>query len=304
MSQEGTGTTVMHRTAGAPISWGVCEVPGWGIQLPVERVLREMSEVGLRATELGSVGYLPTDPDELLEMLSTFGLTLTGGFNALPLADISAAETALDLVRSSARLLAAAGATDYVTCVVSDPDDWQRIRLADEQWLHMYDMFDRIDDIVEPMGLTQVLHPHVGSLIENADEVQRVLDNSDVGWVLDTGHLLIGGYDPVTFAEKYGDRVHLVHLKDIESAIAALLNAEELSLMEAVQAGLFVPLGEGAASIETVVRTMESQGFDRWYVIEQDAAITTGEPPEGDGPIRDVLESVTFIRNLDDELSG
>ena len=297
-------TTVLERTAGAPISWGVCEVPGWGIQLPVERVLREMAAVGLTATELGSVGYLPTEADALRATLGAHGLVLTGGFNALALHDAARVDETLEQVRSSARLLADAGATDYVSCAVSDPDDWQRIELSDVDWKHVCEMLDRVDEIVEPLGLTQVLHPHVDSLVETADEVQRVLDNSDVDWVLDTGHLLIGGYDPVAFATRYADRVRLVHLKDLRSDIAVRLNADELTLMEAVQEGLFVPLGEGDAAIDAVVRTMESAGYDRWYVIEQDAAITAGEPPEGEGPIRDVQASVAFIRNLDAELGA
>ena len=40
------------KIAGAPISWGVCEVPGWGYQLSSDRVLTEMREAGLTATEL------------------------------------------------------------------------------------------------------------------------------------------------------------------------------------------------------------------------------------------------------------
>lgn len=41
------------KIAGAPISWGVCEVPGWGYQMSPERVLTEMKEIGLTATEFG-----------------------------------------------------------------------------------------------------------------------------------------------------------------------------------------------------------------------------------------------------------
>lgn len=292
-------TTVLERTAAAPISWGVCEVPGWGIQLPVERVLREMSEVGLRATELGSIGYLPTDPAELSRTLNSFGLALTGGFNPLALADPAQTDETLDRVHESARLLADAGATDYVTCVVSDPDDWTRPELTDSHWSNILSMLDIVGDLVGAYGLTQVLHPHVDSLIETAAEVQRVLDNSDVHWVLDTGHLQIGGYDPVAFAEKYAERVALVHLKDLRLDLAAELNAGALTLMQAVQAGLFVPLGQGDASIAAVVHTMEAESYRGWYVIEQDVAITTGEPPEGEGPIRDVQRSVAFIRSLE-----
>ena len=75
------------RTAAAPISWGVCEVPGWGLQLPVHRVLSEMRQLGFVATELGATGYLPRDATELHDMLARHGMALIAGFNALPLAD-------------------------------------------------------------------------------------------------------------------------------------------------------------------------------------------------------------------------
>ncbi len=48
-------TTAAMRLAGAPISWGVCEVPGWGYQLAADRVLSEMHDAGLTAAELGRV---------------------------------------------------------------------------------------------------------------------------------------------------------------------------------------------------------------------------------------------------------
>ena len=59
-----------HKIAGAPISWGVCEVPGWGYQLGADRVLKEMREVGLLATELGPEGFLPSEPAAMASVLS------------------------------------------------------------------------------------------------------------------------------------------------------------------------------------------------------------------------------------------
>ena len=66
------------KIAGAPISWGVCEVPGWGYQLDPDRVLAEMRDVGLSATELGPEGFLPSDPDELIALLDSYGLSCVG----------------------------------------------------------------------------------------------------------------------------------------------------------------------------------------------------------------------------------
>ena len=67
------------KIAGAPISWGVCEVPGWGYQLDPDRVLAEMRDAGLTATELGPDGFLPTDTDELTALLDAYGLSCVGG---------------------------------------------------------------------------------------------------------------------------------------------------------------------------------------------------------------------------------
>ncbi|MCP6769885.1 hypothetical protein NL529_34065, partial [Klebsiella pneumoniae] len=58
-----TTAPVARRIAGAPISWGVCEVPGWGHQLTPDPVLAQMREVGLAATEFGPEGFLPDAPE-------------------------------------------------------------------------------------------------------------------------------------------------------------------------------------------------------------------------------------------------
>ena len=62
MGEEGRQhvSDLLERVAGAPITWGVDGSPGWGYLMDRERVLREMVESGLSATELGPDGYLPT----------------------------------------------------------------------------------------------------------------------------------------------------------------------------------------------------------------------------------------------------
>src|SRR3954466_5549492 len=68
------------RLAAGPISWGVCEVPGWGLQLSPDRVFSEMAGLGITATELGPLGWLPTDVREARAVLDRYGLRLVGGF--------------------------------------------------------------------------------------------------------------------------------------------------------------------------------------------------------------------------------
>src|SRR5919198_1123845 len=184
------------RLAGAPISWGVCEVPGWGRMLPPARVLSRLAE---------------------------------------------------------------------------------------------------LDALVAERGLTLALHPHAGSLLETADDVELALEATGVGWCLDTGHLLIGGVDPARFVEEHAGRIVHVHLKDVDAELAARVRAGELSLLEATRAGLFRPLGLGDAGIGRVVDLLDRAGYERWLVLEQDTAITGEEPPVGDGPMLDVARSIEFL---------
>jgi inosose dehydratase len=72
-------STAPNKIAGPPISWGVCEVPGWGYQLPPDRVLTEMREIGLAATELGPEGFLPTEPKRWPTCCPDTGCTRSAG---------------------------------------------------------------------------------------------------------------------------------------------------------------------------------------------------------------------------------
>jgi inosose dehydratase len=276
------------RLAGAPISWGVCEVPGWGRQLPPDRVFAEMASLGLRATELGPVGYLPLDAERIRERLGSHGLRLVGGFVPLVLH-----EQALDIAPAErmAAVLAGAGADVFVLALVQD-EHWSAPTHQDEAaWQRLTRNLAAIDELVAAHGLTLALHPHVGTLVETAADVHRMLETSDVGWCLDTGHLLIGGFDPVELARRA--RVVHVHLKDVDAAVAARLRAGEIGLVGATQAGLFTPLGEGDARIDEVLGELED--YQGWLVLEQDTAITGQEPPVGDGPLLDVRRSVEYL---------
>lgn len=284
----------MRRLAGAPISWGVCEVPGWGRQLPPDRVLAEMSFLGLRATELGADGWLPPDPMQLRELLGRHELELVGGFVPLVLHGPDPRPALTDAARM-ARRFAAAGADVFVAAVIADAAWSPRFELNDAQWRRLTDNLARVEELVVGHGLRFAVHPHVGTLIESETDVDRLLESSDAGVCFDSGHLFIGGLDPASFVRKHARRIAHVHLKDVDAAVAERLGAGELTLMQSVQAGLFRPLGQGDAEIGEVVHALEAEGYEGRLVLEQDTAVTEEEPPVGSGPIVDVQSSIDFI---------
>ncbi|MEO5609947.1 MAG: TIM barrel protein [Ornithinibacter sp.] len=288
----------VDRIASAPISWGICEVPGWGKMLPTERVLTEMTDLGISATEYGAPGFLPTEPAEIRDVLGGHGMSLIGGFTPLVLHDPARRQGELARVREVAELFSRSGASTFVSCPVMD-DDWSVPRPLDrEEHGHLVRMLAEVDTICADHGLLQVLHPHLQTVVETSSDVDRVLQDCDVRWCLDTGHLAIGGTDPVAFAREAADRVGHVHLKDVRMDLVPRMLDRSASIMEGVQAGLFPPLGQGDLALADVVLTLERAGYQGWYVIEQDTAITGGMPSLGEGPVTGVETSMRYLHDV------
>lgn len=284
------------RIAGAPISWGVCEVPGWGRQLAPERVLAEMAELGLRATEFGPDGFLPADGVARRDRLAGYGLTAVGGF--LPVVLHEPGHDPAPGVLAETAAFAAAGAGTLVLAAATGRDGYEnRPELDAAGWRTLLANLDRLDRLAADAGLVATLHPHVGTLVETPEQVHRVLDGSSVGLCLDTGHLLVGGGDPATLATGAAGRVRHVHLKDVDVGYAERVRGGALSYRDAVAQGLYRPLGRGDAGIAEVVAALDAVGYAGWYVLEQDTVLTE-EPPPGAGPVRQVRESLDFLGSL------
>jgi inosose dehydratase len=284
-----------QRIAGAPISWGVCEVPGWGYQLPAEQVLREMSEVGLFATELGPDDFLPADPGELAATLANHHLHAVGGFTPFvlhrpdvdPMLELDRLLPAFKAAKAGVMVLSAdSGGTGYD----SRPD------LDEEGWGRLLRNLDRVAARAADHGIRAVLHPHVGTMVETGPEVQRVLEGAAISLCLDTGHLLIGGTDPAVLAGQVPDRIAHTHFKDVDLAYARKVQAGRVSYTEAVREGMYRPLGTGDVDVAAIVEHLRGNGYDGWYTLEQDTILTG--PPAGDGPVADVRTSVDYLRSL------
>jgi inosose dehydratase len=284
------------RIAAAPISWGVCEVPDWGVELPPERVLAEMHELGLRATELGPGGYLGASPAAVATILSSHGLTAVGGFVPVVLHERAALSTTLESVRKAAELFRACGARFLVSAPVTDMAWAPRVPLDPAAWRRLAEGLEGLDELAAAEGLEHVLHPHVGSLVETREDVDRVLEVSGVAFCLDTGHFALGGIDPLAFVRTSFERVRHVHLKDVADDVARRLRNGELTFVQAVREGLFTPLGAGDAPVAETVSALERAGYTGWYVLEQDTALTSADTPPGGGPAGDVRRSIQYLR--------
>jgi inosose dehydratase len=288
-------TTPADKIAGAPISWGVCEVPGWGYQLAPDRVLAEMQQVGLAATEFGPDGFLPADPARMAEFLAAYHLTAVGGFTPVvlhepghdPAPEIERLLDGYDAAHAGVLVLSAATGRDgYDT----RPD------LDEAGWNTLLGNLDRLTTLAAARGVRAVLHPHVGTMVERGDEVRRVLEGSAISLCLDTGHLLIGGTDPAELTRQAPERVAHTHFKDVNDQVAAQVRSGRLTYTEGVRRGMYRPLGRGDVDFAAIVSHLRGRDYDGWYVLEQDTILT--EAPRGEGPVADVRQSAGYLRTL------
>ncbi len=285
------------RVASAPVSFGVDEIMLDDAWMPApDDMLDWMVDIGFEGTELGMPGYMGDGP-AVNERLTSRGLELVGSF--LP-QHFSRAEKATEdraWLREALQLVkdgSPSGSLPYA--ILSDQFDEPdrrahsgRIAEHPETWLSaarfdtLIDNLHRAAEVCRSEGLEPVLHPHAGTYVETADEIARVMDRIDpslIGLCLDTGHFRFGGADPTRSANDYHELIRHVHIKDCRTSIMDDVKAEGKGLEEALRRGVFCPLGEGDAGIDTVIAALRAHGYAGWLVIEQDQALMSTDTPE------------------------
>ncbi len=293
-----------NRIAGAPISWGVDGSPGWGHLLPSARVLGEMASIGLSATELGPDGFLGNSPEEARQQAAAAGLSVVGGFVPLLLHLPSYSEYQSEYAQRAIKTLSACGSQVMVLGPVIPQNGYDLSRELDAANWETFDRnLKRLMAEADEEGLEVALHQHWGMAVEKPQHLERVLSETEVSLCLDTGHMFLAGIDPREVAHSAPDRIAHVHLKDVDEVAAARVRAGEITFRQAVRNGMFLPLGAGDVDIRGVITSLESTGYQGWYVLEQDK-ILSGAPPINQGPIEDAAASTRYLLELAEHLGG
>ncbi len=277
---------MLVRIGNAPISWGVCEIPGWGPQLPSDRVLDEMRAAGYEGTELGPWGFLPTDPDRLAAVLQRRGLAMAAAFVPLKLraeGDFADSEAQ---VRSTAGLLRGLGARHILFADAGDdlryrvagrPEQTRAHGLRAGEWAGYVDRLHRLARLCrDDFGLQPCFHSHGGSYIENPEEIATLLERTDpelLQLCLDTGHVAFGGGDPLEVATRFASRLGYIHLKDINLPRLRALLAEGKNYVAVAQQDVFVELGSGSLDLPRLFSVLRAGNYQGWIIVEQDRVV-------------------------------
>ena len=264
----------MIAVANAPLSYGAFEMTV-GSRFPVpdaERVLAEMRAAGYAGTDLGPPGYLG-DVHTLAENLD--GLQLVGGFVPIAFsvhADFGGLHETLDLfdaadARGARPVLCDAGGPERV----ANPGAGAELALDNTRWRALADRVARAADVARERGYEPVFHHHTSTYVEGVPEIERFLEDTDVPLLLDSGHLLVAGGDPLTALADWRDRIGAVHIKDARLDVVAAVKAEKADTLTAWRRGMFCALGQGDVDLPAFCQALD--GYDGWVVVEQDRVL-------------------------------
>ena len=266
------------RVANAPLSYGAFEVTvGVYPNVPgPDELLAAMVAAGYEGTELGPPGYLG-EGDELRERLTRHGLELTGAWCPIRFSEPERIDDDLRALARTLDLFDAAGATG-ARPVFGDGGSEERSAnpgrgepsLDDDGWARFAEGVARAQALAAERGYEPTLHPHTSTFVESTAEIERALELTDIGVLVDTGHLLIGGTDPIQALRDWGDRVNYVHVKDVRLEILRQVVDERADVIEGWRRGMFCELGEGDVDLPGFFAGLRDEGYDGWIVVEQD----------------------------------
>jgi inosose dehydratase len=291
MTQARAGASRLQTTAraivvaNAPVSYGAFELTvGILPDVPdAAAVLDEVAGAGYAGIDLGPLGYFGYG-DELSNNLASRGLGLAGGFFELPFSDLDKMPSAL---KDLGALL------DVFDAVQPGPSGLKpRPTLADAGsderrskpgqaatnrslgfdaagWRLFAEGVEMSVAVCRERNYEPTFHHETGTRVEAPWEIEKVLELTSIGLCLDTGHLLLGGGDPVLAMREWGGRINHVHFKDARRAVVDQIVRESAHVNEIWRRKAFCRLGEGDLDVEGMLAELRAR-YSGWLVVEQD----------------------------------
>jgi inosose dehydratase len=268
--------------ANAPCSYGAFEITvGVLPDVPsAKAVLAAIEAADYEGTELGPPGYLG-DAETLRGRLEQHHLALVGGYIPVRFSEPDHWDEDLAAMGRTLDLFAAGGGLE-AKAVLADAGSDQRIRypgraasdrsigLDDAGWRRLAEGVERAADLARERGFEPTFHHHTATFVEAPWEIDRVLELTDVGLLLDTGHLALGGGNPATALREWGQRINHLHIKDVRNDVLAGVIADRADMPEAWRRGVFCELGTGDVDLDGFFAELSRSGYSGWLVVEQD----------------------------------
>ncbi len=264
-----------------PLTWTNDDMPELGANIPLDDCLAEGKRAGYAGFELGH--KFPRDPDILARILARYDLALVSGWYGSRLlerpvdAEITAIQSHLSLLQAmNCEVMVVA---EVSNCIHIDRDTplSSRPHLDATRWDLLTSRLNELAHYCLKEGVQLAYHHHMGTVVQSAEDIDRLMDTTDdaLGLLIDTGHLVFAGEDPIATARQHGKRVVHVHCKDVRSDVLERVIGCDSSFLDAVLEGVFTVPGDGSVDYLSFAEELKKFNYEGWLVVEaeQDPAI-------------------------------
>lgn len=284
----------------SPIAWQNDDLPDITAAYSMEQALEESREIGYTGVERGQ--RMPKDTDGLKAYLDKYDIALCGGWcSGSTLVNDFDDEVATIREQVAQFKALDAPCIVYAECSNTIQGD-QSVPVNDRPTLSRDDIRAyavKLSEVAKwstDQGMPVAYHHHMGSIIESEDDVNWLMEYSDPSALklcFDTGHLLFGGGDVLATLDRWGDRVHHVHFKDIRPDVVKDVRDNRRSFLDAVIGGAFTVPGDGCIDFHAVGKALKGMHYSGWIVVEAEQDPAKAPPKEysqmGYDHIKDVL---------------
>ena len=267
----------------APIGWTNDDMPDLGGEITFEQCVSEMALAGYKGCEIGN--KYPKTVEGMHEYLDIRGLEIVNRWFSSFILTKPFEEVEKDfrencefLKGCGAKRIGASEQSYSIQGQMETPVFEKKYVMNDEEWKKFTDGLSKLGNIAKEYGITLVYHHHMGTVVQTAEEIDKMMDMCDpdaVYLLFDTGHLAYCGEDYMAVLKKYAKRIKHVHLKDIRPEIVAKVKAESLSFLQGVRLGAFTVPGDGTIDFKPVFDVLDEADYEGWMLVEaeQDPAI-------------------------------
>ena len=272
----------------APIGWTNDDLPELGGETQYQQILSEAALAGFEGTEIGN--KYPKDPKVLKHQLELRGIRIASAwfgtyFTTQPLEqvekDFIAFRDYMNSLGADHINLCEQGNT--IQGMMDVPVFDGKPEFTAEEWDKVTKGLDRLGEIAADTGTIVSYHHHLGTGVQTAAEIDRLMENTDpdkVKLLVDIGHLQFSGEDPVDIVTRYKDRIGHFHLKDIRPDVLQRVKDEKLSFLQAVLAGVFTIPGDGQGDFKTILTPIVESDYEGWFLVEAEQDPAKADPFE------------------------
>ena len=284
-----------------PTLWWNDDFPSIDSGIPFGQCVSEMALAGFQGCSIGH--KYPTDPAELKSALDLRGLRVSEPWVSTYFTISAMEQQTIDAFEERIAFIKAVGGTEMVVAEFGRTSHLLSVALFanrpifdDRQWDQLANGLNRLGKIAAGAGIRLSYHHHMGTGVMTRADVDRLMASTDpdlVHLLLDTGHMVFAGDDPIAAARDYAHRIGHVHLKDIRPEIVSRVREEGLSFQQGIEEGVFTVPGDGAIDFVPVLEALGGAGYQGWLVVEAEQDPAKANPLEyafkGRAYLREVL---------------